>query len=50
MIKALKVMDPTEARCFRDVSAMIMSQGSNIKTLIKKEGNNNRRAGKQILH
>ena len=41
MIKALKVMDTAQSRCFRHVSAMIMSQRSSIKTL-QKRGRKNR--------
>ena len=45
MIKALKVMDPAQSRCFRDVCAVIMSQSSSIKTLkIKKEESTRKQA------
>ena len=37
MIKALKVMDTAQSRCFRHVSSMIMSQSSSIKTLQQKK-------------
>ena len=43
MIKALNVMDPAQSRCLRYVSAMIMSQRSNIKTLSTKKKRQSRR-------
>ena len=47
MIKAMKIMDSDQSRCFRHVSAMIMSQSSSIKTPKKKKDESKRKQAKQ---